>query len=215
MDKHEKTVHKGIKEFKCKVCDFTCSQKGHLKQHVALVHEGVKPYKCLHCAKFCTTKGNLRQHISRVHCSERLFVSQVCKAGFKESRVLKQHKIVCDKEQIENVIVGPNSIPSANLSNEHSAITRIGEKSMEYKMKSKEKVGVSEAQAKNIAKSISGGKKEVCGKKMAVSEGPTSKENCNPINEVESVVKLEKSSKKGFFAPFKPPQKLDRVEDEE
>merc|ERR1712037_556762 len=36
-----------------------------------------------------------------------------------------------------------------------------------------------------------------------------SKENCNPINEVERVVKLEKkSSKKGFFAPFKPPQKL-------
>ena len=36
-----------------------------------------------------------------------------------------------------------------------------------------------------------------------------SKINCNPISEVESVVKLEKkSSKKGFFAPFKPPQKL-------
>ena len=37
-----------------------------------------------------------------------------------------------------------------------------------------------------------------------------SKENCNPINEVESVVKLDKkSSKKGFFAPFKPPWKTD------
>ena len=36
------------------------------------------------------------------------------------------------------------------------------------------------------------------------------------VIEVESVVKLEKkSSKKGFFAPFKPPQKLVIVEDEE
>ena len=37
-----------------------------------------------------------------------------------------------------------------------------------------------------------------------------SKINCNPINEVKSVVKLEKkSSKKGFSAPWKPPpQKL-------
>ena len=37
-----------------------------------------------------------------------------------------------------------------------------------------------------------------------------SKMNCNPINEVESAVKLEKkSSKKGFFTPWKPsPQKL-------
>ena len=50
---------------------------------------------------------------------------------------------------------------------------------MESQMKSEEKVGVSEAQAKNIPKkyreispikSISGGKKEVCGEKMAVSE---------------------------------------------
>ena len=39
------------------------------------------------------------------------------------------------------------------------------------------------------------------------NRGPN--DDCNSINEVESVVKLEKkSSKKGFFAPFKPPQKL-------
>ena len=83
---------------------------------------------------------------------------------------------------------------------------KIGEKSMESKMKSEEKVGVSEAQAKNIpkiyreispikskkgktrknvTKSISGGKRtEVCGEKMAVSEGPTTGEvpkmDCSP-----------------------------------
>ena len=75
---------------------------------------------------------------------------------------------------------------------------KIGEESMESKMKSEEKVVVSEAQAKNIpkiyreispikskkgkarknvAKSIiSGGKKEESGEKLAVSEGPTTGE---------------------------------------
>ena len=45
---------------------------------------------------------------------------------------------------------------------------------------------------------------------MAGSESnKDSKMNLNPVNEVRGVVKLEKkSSKKGFFAPFKPPQKL-------
>ena len=82
---------------------------------------------------------------------------------------------------------------------------KIGEKSMESKMKSEEKVGVCEAQAKNtpkiyreispikskkgkarknVTKSISGGKKEGCGEKMAVSEGPTTGEipkmDCSP-----------------------------------
>ena len=75
---------------------------------------------------------------------------------------------------------------------------KIGEKSKESKIKSEEKVGVSEVQAinvpkiyrenspikskkgkarKNIAKSIiSGGKKEESGEKMAVSEVPTTGE---------------------------------------
>ena len=74
---------------------------------------------------------------------------------------------------------------------------KLGEKSMESEIKSEEKVGISEAQAKNIpkiyreispikskkgkgrkmiAKSISGGKKEESGEKMAVSEVPTTGE---------------------------------------
>ncbi len=45
---------------------------------------------------------------------------------------------------------------------------------------------------------------------MAGSESnKDSKMKFNPVNEVRGVVKLEKkSSKKGFSAPFKPPQKL-------
>ena len=99
-------------------------------------------------------------------------------------------------------------VKNLDLSEEKMDTTdgKIGEKSMESEMKSEEKVGVSEAQAKNIPKiyreispikskkgktrkmiaksatpSItkfltSGGKKEESGEKMAVSEGPTTGE---------------------------------------
>ena len=98
-------------------------------------------------------------------------------------------------------------VKNLDLSEEKMDTTtgEIGEKSMESKLKSEEKVGVSEAQAKNVPKiyreispikskkgktkknvanSISGGKKEVCAEKMAVSEGPTTGEvpkmDCSP-----------------------------------
>ena len=90
-------------------------------------------------------------------------------------------------------------VENLDLSEEKMDTTdgKIGEKSMESEMKSEEKVGVSEAQAKNIpkiyreispikskkgktrkmiAKSIIGGKKEESGEKMPVSEVPTTGE---------------------------------------
>jgi hypothetical protein len=95
-------------------------------------------------------------------------------------------------------VSGGNCSPIKNLdlSEEKmdTIVGKIGEESMESKMKSEETEGVSEAQAKNVpkiyreispikskkgkarrnvAKSIiSGGKKEESGEKMAVSEGP-------------------------------------------
>ena len=71
---------------------------------------------------------------------------------------------------------------------------------------SEEKMDIVEEKFKESMSGDNRGPNEV----LAGSESnKDSKENCNPINEVESVVKLEKkSSKKGFFAPFKPPQKL-------
>ena len=102
--------------------------------------------------------------------------------------------------------VATEKVPEVNCSPIKNNIDgKIGEKSTESKMKPEEKVGVSEAQAKNIpkiyreispikskkgktrrnvAKSIFGGKKEVCSEKMAVSEGPTTGEvpkmDCSP-----------------------------------
>ena len=46
---HKLSVHDGKKPFKCEVCDYSCSQKGHLNRHIASVHEGMKPFKCEKC----------------------------------------------------------------------------------------------------------------------------------------------------------------------
>ena len=35
MKQHVLSVHEGKKPFKCDICDYSCSQKGHMKTHVA------------------------------------------------------------------------------------------------------------------------------------------------------------------------------------
>ena len=39
-------VHEENKPFKCKGCDFICSQRGNLNKHIAKVHERKKLFKC-------------------------------------------------------------------------------------------------------------------------------------------------------------------------
>ena len=40
MKIHVASVHEGKKQFKCDICDYSCSRKGDMKTHVASVHEG-------------------------------------------------------------------------------------------------------------------------------------------------------------------------------
>ena len=54
MNKHVESVHEGKKPFKCDICDYSSSQKGHLKTHVASVHEGQKTFKCHICDYICS-----------------------------------------------------------------------------------------------------------------------------------------------------------------
>ena len=94
LNKHIISVHERTKRFKCELCEFTSSDFSHLKQHVSIVHEKKTPHKCPHCSKSCSTKGNLSQHISSVHNLERAHKCEICEATFKESRVLRRHKIM-------------------------------------------------------------------------------------------------------------------------
>ena len=44
MKIHVSSVHERKKTFKCDICDYSFSQKSHLKIHVASVHEGKSCY---------------------------------------------------------------------------------------------------------------------------------------------------------------------------
>ena len=39
--------------YKCIVCDYSCSKKCVLKNHVQSVHEGKKPHECCICSYSC------------------------------------------------------------------------------------------------------------------------------------------------------------------
>jgi len=40
LKKHIDSLHRGIKQFKCGICEYKCARKDDLKRHVESVHEG-------------------------------------------------------------------------------------------------------------------------------------------------------------------------------
>ncbi|GBM97411.1 hypothetical protein AVEN_260344-1 [Araneus ventricosus] len=48
--KNHMIIHKGVKEYKCDVCEKSFRQKGHLQKHV-FTHTGDKPHECIICGK--------------------------------------------------------------------------------------------------------------------------------------------------------------------
>ena len=45
MNEHIITIHEGKKPHKCLICDYSASQKAHLKSHIKWIHEGYKKQK--------------------------------------------------------------------------------------------------------------------------------------------------------------------------
>ena len=67
LKKHIASVHEGKKSFKCDLCDYSCSHKSAMSQHTLAVHEGKKPFKCEICDYSSSLKGRVKQHILSVH----------------------------------------------------------------------------------------------------------------------------------------------------
>ena len=65
---HEKSVHLQIKDIQCSLCDYTCSLKRHLLQHIQQNHSNIS-YQCDYpgCNKSYPIKGNYDAHRWRVH----------------------------------------------------------------------------------------------------------------------------------------------------
>ena len=67
FNQHITSAHKGIKPFKCGICNSNFGEKGTLKKHVSRFHEGMKQFKCETCNSNFGEKSNLEQHISSDH----------------------------------------------------------------------------------------------------------------------------------------------------
>ena len=67
LKKQVETNNIGSKnQHKCLICDYTFSQKWHLKQHIASVHEGKKQHKCSICEYTFSQKGYVKKHMKSV-----------------------------------------------------------------------------------------------------------------------------------------------------
>ena len=67
LKKHTEIVHEGLKPFKCKICDFKTGDKTNLKTHIDSVHEGIKPFKCKLCDYKAATNSHLKRHFENIH----------------------------------------------------------------------------------------------------------------------------------------------------
>uniref|UniRef100_A0A1B0DQD5 Uncharacterized protein n=1 Tax=Phlebotomus papatasi TaxID=29031 RepID=A0A1B0DQD5_PHLPP len=75
LQRHLKTVHHGIRDYHCTICEKSFKNSKNLKYHLML-HSGEKPYACSQCPKRFITKDQLRTH-KKVHSGE-YFVCEFC-----------------------------------------------------------------------------------------------------------------------------------------
>ncbi|GBN21142.1 B-cell lymphoma 6 [Araneus ventricosus] len=87
--KNHMIIHKGVKEYKCDVCEKSFRQKGHLQAHV-LTHTGEKPHECIICGKKFSTKGSLKNHII-IHKGIKEYKCDVCGILFRRKDYLQKH----------------------------------------------------------------------------------------------------------------------------
>ncbi|GBM40651.1 Zinc finger protein 681 [Araneus ventricosus] len=87
--KKDKIIHKGIKEYKCDVCEKSFRQKSNLQRH-ALIHTGEKPFKCDVCGKSFRQTGHLQTHVL-THTVNKLHECIICGKKFSDKSNLRSH----------------------------------------------------------------------------------------------------------------------------
>jgi hypothetical protein len=96
--KYYRTCIKCNTKFKCNKCEFKCSQKTTLDNHIKMVHDKIKDFECDLCEFKCSTKGNLDNHIKSVHDKIKDFECDLCEFKCSQKTTLDNHiKSVHDK----------------------------------------------------------------------------------------------------------------------
>ena len=91
LDKHYHADHKGIKPYRCTMCDEKFAFSSNLRKHIKSVHEG--KYKCDRCDSTFAESRSLKVHSDRVHDKIRNFKCShsECDLGFYKKSDLKRH----------------------------------------------------------------------------------------------------------------------------
>lgn len=79
------------RKFECQQCHMKFKQRGEYNVHMR-IHLDSKPFACWQCDHVCKTSSNLRQHMTIVHATDSIYCCQTCRATFKYSVDLNQHK---------------------------------------------------------------------------------------------------------------------------
>jgi hypothetical protein len=84
----------------CPQCEYTTSDKSHLRRHMSNVHDKMKPFQCPKCEKKFGQNSDLKTHISSVHDKFKPFQCLICDAYFNQNYTLQRHiSFVHNKEK--------------------------------------------------------------------------------------------------------------------
>ena len=70
-------VHEQKKPFNCEICDYSCTQKDEMTQHVSSVHKKKKPFQCDICNYSCFLNHDIKKHYESVHEEKKSFKCDV------------------------------------------------------------------------------------------------------------------------------------------
>ena len=76
--KHENTVHKNIRGYRCDQCLFSTASGGDLRKHVKAVHDNIRDFNCSMCNYSAPSQGQINKHVKRIHHKNKDKECQVC-----------------------------------------------------------------------------------------------------------------------------------------
>ena len=97
-------THKGIKNYKCDVCERKFVDSTRLKQH-KWIHSKTKAFQCEHCDKSFRHKNHLLNHIASTHpdLDQSKFKCAKCDRKFAFKYKLDSHMKWHELDQIQKV----------------------------------------------------------------------------------------------------------------
>ena len=107
LKEHVKTVHDGIKNHQCEICNNKFRFLKDMKTHVKTVHDGIKDHQCEICNKKFGRLDTMKRHVKKVHDGKGQIQSLKCKKqvetalkGSKNAKDSKRMKML-EKEALD------------------------------------------------------------------------------------------------------------------